>query len=211
MSPDDPVPAWSPRVPQARIRRLYETDARGIYDDELVDDVGYRLLARCESFIRANEAVAGKARCPRCSATIQHSCRKEEVLKCECGWKLTWGEYFKTIQHRQLSGAEVLLQQFREFVAKFPAARTPQDKMSLIDRLIHGFHGLYKTGSPLRPVAVNLIDGRMDEVVAFLDKLAYGEAGTPGLAEARAEWEKCIEKNRDWYPSWRKNRAPERT
>ena len=28
------LPAWAPRVPQAKIRRLYELDAQGIYDDE---------------------------------------------------------------------------------------------------------------------------------------------------------------------------------
>ena len=30
-----------------KIRQFYETDAKGIYDEDLIDDVGYGLLARC--------------------------------------------------------------------------------------------------------------------------------------------------------------------
>src|SRR5689334_11807084 len=38
---------WEPRVPGHRIRRLYETDARGIRDEALLDDVAYALYSRC--------------------------------------------------------------------------------------------------------------------------------------------------------------------
>jgi hypothetical protein len=34
---------WARRVEQEKIRRLYETDARGIVDDELIDEVGYAM------------------------------------------------------------------------------------------------------------------------------------------------------------------------
>ncbi|HUT33282.1 MAG TPA: hypothetical protein VNE39_07380, partial [Planctomycetota bacterium] len=158
--PRDPrLPTWAPCVPQRLIRRLYETDAKGIYDDELIDEVGYALFARCESFITANRAVAGEPPCPLCGQTVP----RQEVLRCPCGWELPWPDYFKTIQHKQLSGAEPVLAQFRDFVAKFPAARTPREKLLLIDRLIHGFHYYYKTQLPTRPVAVNLIEGRLRE------------------------------------------------
>jgi hypothetical protein len=125
------------------------------------------------------------------------------MLRCPCGWTLSWADYFKTIQHKQLSGAEPVLKQFRDFVRAFPPARTPQEKMLLIDRLIHGFHWYYKTSAPTRPVAVNLIEGRLGDVVAFLDRLSCGEKSTPGTRETLAEWDKQIEANRDWYPSRR--------
>jgi len=195
------IPRWAPRVTQREVRRFYETDARGIYDEDIINELGYGLFARCESFINAVEATRGKARCPRCASIIEHTCRKEELLRCACGWELTWGEYFKTIQHRQLSGAEPVLEQFRAFVEAFPSARTPQEKVLLIDRLIHGFHWYYKTKGPTRPVAVNLIEGRMSEVVAFLDSLTYGEKSTPGTMENREEWNRNIEVNREWYSS----------
>jgi hypothetical protein len=204
MTTSNRLPTWAPRVAQRMIRRLYETDAQGIYDLDLIDEVGYGLLARCESFITANRARAGELPCPECGETVQ----REEMLHCPCGWTLPWAAYFKTIQHKQLSGAEPVLVQFRDYVRAFPAARTPQQKMLLIDRLIHGFHWYYKTNGPTRPVAVNLIEGRLGDVVAFLERLSYGEKSTPGTREVLAQWNESIEANRDWYPSRRK--APDR-
>lgn len=198
------IPTWAPRVTQAKIRQFYETDAKGIYDDDLIEEVGYSLLARCQSFVEAKEAVAGRARCPCCSTIIPHTGRKDDLLRCTCGWELTWGEYFKTIQHKQLSGAEPVFEQFNAFIKALPSARTPQEKVLLIDCLIHGFHWYYKTNGPTRPVAVNLIEGSMGEVVAFLDNLNYGEKSTPETAENLAQWNKNIEANRNWYPSRRK-------
>ncbi|TFG72879.1 MAG: hypothetical protein E4H27_01785 [Anaerolineales bacterium] len=200
-------PIWAPRITQREVRRLYETDAKGIYDEDLINEVGYGLLARCQSFIDANEARAGQVRCPRCSSIVTHTCRSEEILRCDCGWELTWGEYFKTIQHVQLSGAEPVLEQFRSFISTFSASRTPQAKMLAIDQLIHGFHWYYKTNNPTRPVAVNLIEGRLSDVVAFLDQLTYGDESTPGLMENYAQWDEKIEMNRNWYASYRERRT----
>jgi len=206
MRPDENTPRWAPRVTQEEIRRLYESDAKGIYDEALIAEVGYGLLARCQSFLDATEAAAGRARCPRCSAIVLHGGGKEELLRCSCGWELPWSEYFKTIQHKQLSGAEPVREQFRAFVAEFPLARTPQERVILIDRLLHGFHWYYKTNGPTRPVAVNLIEGKLSEVVAFLDALTYGEQSTPGTAANYAQWDRNIEANRDWYASRRPKR-----
>jgi len=207
------IPTWAPRVSRKEIRRLYETDAKGIYDEDLINEVGYGLLARCQSFIDANEARAGKARCPNCYAFVTHSCRKEEILQCSCGWELTWGEYFKTIQHAQLSGAEPVLEQFQIFINTFKTAGTPQKKTLAIDGLLHGFHWYYKINSPTRPVAVNLIEGSMSDVVAFLDRLSdgiYNDKSTPGIRENYVEWNRNIEVNRDWYRSRRKKETQQR-
>ncbi len=192
------LPEWAPRVTQAKIRRLYELDALGIHDEELLDEIGYALRARCQSFIAACQAAAGQAACPVCGELIAHNRVKEEVLHCPaCGWELTWGAYFATIQHRQLSGAEPVLALFNEFVARFPAADTPAEKMLAIDTLIHGFHWYYKFG-PTRSVAVNLIEGRLGEVIAFLDQLSLGPESTPGIQEVRAEWQEKIQNTRRW-------------
>ena len=204
MGRNNQLPSWAPRVPQSEIRRLYETDAKGIYDDDLIDKVGYGLLARCESFITANRARAGELPCPQCGRPV----RREDVLHRPCGWELLWADYFKTIQHTQLSGAEPVLKQFEDFVNAFPSARTPREKMLLIDRLIHGFHWYYRrdaksarSDGPTRPVAVNLIEGRLGDVVTFLDSLSYSDRSTPGTKESLAEWSTNIDANRAWYPS----------
>jgi hypothetical protein len=191
-------------VSQGAIRRLYETDARGIYDDELIEEVGRGLAARCRSSIAAVAAVQGQARCPECSGVVAHAGRREELLRCRCGWELSWGDYFATIQRRQLVVAEPVLYRFRSFAQAFPKARAPQQKMMLIDGLIHAFHRYCRTGTPTRPVAVNLIEGRLSEVVAFLEELSRGRRSTRGVAENYGEWDRCIEVNRGWYASRRR-------
>jgi hypothetical protein len=46
---------WAPRVAPEQVRLLYEKDARGFVDDELLDDVGYRLAARCTDILQVSE------------------------------------------------------------------------------------------------------------------------------------------------------------
>jgi hypothetical protein len=185
-------------VPKYKIRRLYETDARGIYDAELIDEVGYGLLARCQAFLDAEEARAGRAKCPACGAIVAHSGDRAEVLRCPCGWTLTWGDYFATIQGKQLSGAEPVRALFRDYVARFSVAPSPRAKMLLIDHLLHGFHWYYKDNTPTRPVAINLIEGRLRDVIAFLDALTYGQESTPGTREAKDRWDERIVPAKRW-------------
>jgi len=192
------LPEWAPRLPQWKIRRLYETDANGIYDQELIEDVGYGLLSRCKSFVAAVEATRGRAVCPLCGALVEHSGDKEQMLRCDCGWELSWWSYFTTIQHKQLSGADPVLALFQDYVDRFPHADSPRAQMLLIDELIHGFHWFYKTNTPTRPVAVNLIEGRLGQVMDFLDELTYGAGSTPGTVETKAQWDVRIQTARSW-------------
>jgi ribosomal protein L37AE/L43A len=191
---------WAPRVPKDFIQRLYEEDALGFVDDELADEVGWRLFARCQSFIQAVEAVSGKVKCPFCQGVINHSNNRDEIIHCsDCDWETTWGAYFATIQHKQLSGGEAVVKFFQEFTRGFPDAQTYQQKMLLIDRLIHGFHIYFKDESPTRTTAVNLIEGNYHEVVDFLDQLTYGSTGTPGTYTIYQEWrQKIDETGKKW-------------
>jgi hypothetical protein len=183
---------WAPRVPQSLIHRLYEMDALGIQDEELIDEVGWRLLARCQSFVSAVEAARGKVLCPACNQEINHEGKPDELLHCQrCGWETTWKAFFKTFQHKQLSGADPVLQLFRIYIRGYPCAASYQQKMLLVDRLIHGFH-IY-LGEPTRTTAVNLIEGRYHEVVNFLDRLSYGQDSTVGIQSVYKDWRQKID------------------
>jgi ribosomal protein L37AE/L43A len=214
MNPSDPLiqsilPEWAPRIRQSLIRRLYETDALGIYDDELLNEVGWGLKARCESFITAVEASRGRVKCPVCGQMVLHHAGKDEILHCAaCGWEIAWQAYFKTFQHKQLSGAEAVLALFQEFMDHFPSAQTGSEKMLLIDRLIHGFHYNLQFGST-RATGVNLIEGNYHDVVDFLDRLTYGEGSTPGTRTVRAEWREIINQTADTWKDERLRREPE--
>jgi hypothetical protein len=185
---------WEPRVRGDRIRRLYETDARGILDEELLDEVAYALFSRCESILTVTEAVRGRVRCPRCAAIcarLRAESRRprQDRLRCpDCAWETVWGDYQRSYQNKRLFGGGAV-DAFRSYVDRFPLVRTPQEKMLLIDRLIHAIHNeLFDR--PQRPAAVNLIDGDVRTVTALLEGLAYGDASTPGTAETKAAWER---------------------
>ena len=62
---------WSSRVPLHKIRRLYESDARGLLNEELLDDVGHALFARCRDILDISQTQRGKVKCPQCGHTIQ--------------------------------------------------------------------------------------------------------------------------------------------
>ena len=68
--------------------------------------------------------------------------------------------------------------------------------MLTIDRLIHEFHYSLRAQPdlPCRPVGVNLIQGKLGDVVRFLDELTYGQRTTEGLEENRAAWLEEMEK-----------------
>jgi len=186
---------WEPRVPQHTIRRLYENDAAGIIDEALIDDVAYSLYARCESIITVTRAEHGEVVCPRCGAVIvRRDGSKAEALRCACGWATTWGEYLVTYQKKQQSGGGAI-GAFREYVARLPGAATARDKMLFIDWLIHEVHRAAPDGHEWdrwRPAACNLIEGRMNELVAFLDDLAGRPARTPEVREAQRSWRASV-------------------
>jgi hypothetical protein len=62
---------WSRRVLPAKIRRLYESDAQGMLDVELLDDVGYAIYVRCRDILEVSEARQGRVKCKRCGHVIQ--------------------------------------------------------------------------------------------------------------------------------------------
>lgn len=178
------APEWSPRLSQKIVARLYGQDSKGIHDEELVDEVGYTILARIDSILTATDAGKGNVTCPMCVEVVV---RTGEQLVCPCGWKGTWYAYLKSYQGKQLS-AGGMRPFFEEFRKAYPGAKGYRQKMVLIDQLIHRHHGELNE-NPTRAGCVNLIGGKLREVVAFLEELTYGEASTPELAEHRQLWD----------------------
>ncbi len=167
-------PQWAPRVKRSLIRRLYEESARGLLDDELVDEVGIALLARCRSILTVTEAVRGRIECPSCAAVFS---RTLPQLRCPaCEWSLAWERYRATYKGRQLFGGAAL-PAFREFSRRYPRAKRVGDKIVLIDTVLHEYHWNLIRGlsepQATRPAAACLVDARgLADVIAFLDELS---------------------------------------
>lgn len=167
---------WAPKVSQSLIRRLYVSEARGILDEDLIDEAGYALVARCDSILRVTRAVRGSLDCPSCGAEVKHGAKAGETIACPCGWSIQWRAFQKTYRGRQLFGGAAV-KAFEDFHRAFPAARTARERILLIDRLIHEFHWNLTRRSPdpeaTRPAAANLIEGKSQaDVIAFLDELS---------------------------------------
>ena len=188
-------PTWAGRIPRHKIAELYRKDALGIRDEELIDEVGIGLLVRIEHIFRAREANSGLASCPVCRQGIEHDFEPEFLLRCEsCNWELAWLEYQKSYQGKHLiaSGMTAFL---KEYVAKYRVARSPQEKMILIDTLIHRYHWELE-GDLSGPGARDLIGGKPQEVIDFLNQLSYGTRSNPEILATRQEWLDKVRKSR---------------
>ena len=188
--PEQPTdrPRWVGRVPRHKIARLYEQDAKGIVDEDLIDEIGISFLARCQSMMMADEVHEGKALCAGCDSIIYHS-GKDEMLRCpDCGWEIRWVDYANSARHKKLGlgGIEPFI---REYLEQYPKAKTPRQKMIQIDNIIHRYHQEL-IGNAGRPSAVNLIGGKVWEVMDFLTTLAYSDQSTPGLQQNYNRWKK---------------------
>lgn len=93
--PEGPIlPRWAPRVPRNKIWRLYQSDARGIRDEELVNDVGITMLLRVQSCLVVSEAQRGRVTCPQCGASFDRKMgprrsSEPDILRCPgCDWQL---------------------------------------------------------------------------------------------------------------------------
>ena len=168
----------------------------GRQDEELLDDVGWALLARIRDCLVVTEAHRGRVQCPICGEVIEraHGHRERtprEKLACPEGhWSMTWEEYHRSYRKKHL-GSAGLETFFREFAEQYPRAKTYQEKMVLVDTLLHRYH--WELEADLGgPGAVNLIGGTRYEVIAFLNQLTYGEHTTPGLTETKARWLKAL-------------------
>lgn len=209
---------WAHRVPRDLIRRLYEGEAKGQLDEALLDDVGTRFALRCESILTLAEATQGRIACPRCAAAgtrtvvIRASQDGAEPLRCDtCGWATTWSAYYRRCMHRQLSegGAKSV---FQAFLAAWRAAKTSEKKMIAVDQVIHAFHAYLmqhrRTGeqrrNPTRAVAVNLIEGKLHEVVALLEDLAGHAPRLPELSASLTSWRSRMHESREHvFRDWR--------
>jgi hypothetical protein len=185
---------WAPRLSGGKLKRLYQSDASGILDEELLDEVGTMLYQRCRSILDVRAAKAGRVRCQACDQAGRETwierarLRKKDwdscVIQCPvCGWQVIWSDFIRSFKRHQLNSGGAL-PAFEHFVAVYPGLRGSSEKMLAIDRLIHAFHFSVreKPDLPSRPVGPNLIKGKLEEVITLLDDLA-ASPNRPGEQE----------------------------
>ena len=162
---------WAERLPRNLIRRLYESDAKHIQDNELADEVGYGLYARSKNLIEINRThESGMIYCKSCENKIYKS--DGDIYKCTCGWSVSQSEYHLSYKGKQF--ISISATQFAdEFMRKWEMAKDNYaDKMMAIDYLIHRFHDEF-TDCTTRPAAINFIEGKAEDIIDLILELAY--------------------------------------
>jgi hypothetical protein len=170
----------------AKISKPYHGVGRGLIDRDLINEIGYALLTRCESIIEVTDASRGSVKCPGCRQVVRYVA-KAGLLTCfSCGWECSWPEYHKTYRQKQLHAGSI--EAFvRDFVVEFPAATSEGARLILIDTLIHRYHGENQV-FPTRAGAANLIERKLADTLAFLDQLSFGDTVPPEILETRRGW-----------------------
>jgi len=97
---------WQKKVRQELIARLYNQSASGIIDDDLADEVGCALYARCESIVSVTNGYERNClQCPKCGADVPLT---ENAFNCACGFHATWEEFRSSHKGKQLYAANAL-------------------------------------------------------------------------------------------------------
>ncbi len=186
---------WNGRLAPYKLRDLYENDAAGMHDEELLDDVATTFYARCISISAVTKAHFGDITCAACLDNFRRDgWDKELTMTCpECGWACTWGDYLRSYQKRQLFGGNAQTEYWK-FLDDYPLTQGYTEKMKAVDRVVHAFHQNLKNDVIGRSAAVNLVEGSMKVVLDLLDSLDVGAASTEGVAETWESYDKTVEK-----------------
>jgi ribosomal protein L37AE/L43A len=175
-------------LPTGKLIRLYEANAAGLLDDELLDDVGWRLWDRLSDVVRVTN---GRVRCPGCGTEFRVRTPergREDVVPCPgCDWTVTDRAWHKSWEHRDLNG---VCPEFPRYVDEWPAARSARDRMLLIDEVVHALHVASRDDIPGNFAARNFLEGSRPKIVALLEELAYGP-GSQVAEGARARWQEA--------------------
>jgi hypothetical protein len=170
------------------LKRLYALDAQGIHDLDLCDEVGTTLFARCQAYILVSR---GEVRCPRCGTMFQVARDGQSQCPADtCRWTTTHARYRESIRNHYAFPGRAMTA-YRSFYERYPKAKSYQQKILLIDQLVHSFHVSEATGEPAKSVASKLFEGNKKTVVAFLDALSARDP------EAKERWRRDVAKTID--------------
>lgn len=160
---------WPSKLDIFKLKRLYKLDAKGIQDISLADEIGLTLYLRCkygkEDMERMEKYII---RCHNCGKELDG---KEDFRQCNCGYQYSYKEYRRSYcKNNMPSGAAAKV--FEEFIVKWSLSKSYNEKMILIDALLHEFHLSLISGVVHRPVAMNFMDGTRRQVESIIYDLA---------------------------------------
>lgn len=160
---------WPAKLDIYKLNKLYLLDAKGLHDETLADEIGLTLYLRCKYGKEDMDRMERNA--IRC-----HGCNKElsgesDFRQCSCGRQYSYKEYRRSFRRNNMpTGAAA--KTFIAFMQDWTTAKNYEEKIILIDTLLHEFHVSMISGTTHRPVAMNFIDGSRSRVDEIINNLA---------------------------------------
>ena len=200
---------WSKRLPLDKLKRLYLSQADGLLDEELLEDVAVTLYLRCKDIIAVDKSKHGEVRCPFCYDTglketfikinRDESGKIIDKLQCdECLNMFSYAEYKLCYKKEQLNmgGAG---DAFKRYINEYERPALPAKRMLQIDRLIHEFHYSLKSkpDQPTRSVGPNLLAAKLTAAMKFLDELSGITGDNDELKNTAENWQ--TERDKLWW------------
>ena len=197
---------WSKRLPLNKLKQLYLSQAHGLLDEELLEDVAVTLYLRCKDIIAVDKSKHGEVRCPFCyeieMKEIYIKVNRDEYgrildkLQCnECSAEFSYAEYKLCYKRQQLNmgGAG---EAFKRYISEYERPTLPEKRMLQLDRLIHEFHYSLKSSpeQPTRSVGPNLLGANLTVAMKFLDELSGITGDNEELKNTVENWR--IEKDK---------------
>jgi len=162
---------WTPKVSRRRLLQLYNGEAQGRLDEELLDDIGFTFYSRCKQAEDTREHMdRGLLICHNCGAVLSPGSYTGAVT-CACGYSYTYREYRRSCNAANMPGGRAT-PVFRDFAERWPLCRGGKAKMLLIDWLVHECHVTVMSGARGRTVCANLIEGTLPQLREMLETLA---------------------------------------
>lgn len=160
---------WPEKLDIYKLNKLYMLDAKGIHNEVLADEIGLTLYLRCkygkEDMERKRKNVI---RCHGCGNELAGN---DDFRQCNCGRQYSYREYWRSFCRNNMpAGAAAGI--FASFIQKWSGAGNYNEKIVLIDTLLHEFHLSLISGATHRPVAMNFIDGTRKSVEQIINNLA---------------------------------------
>lgn len=168
---------WCKKVSRSDLFRLYQGEAKGLLDEDLLEDIGLTFYTRCTQAKEARELMEkGHMLCLHCGAVLGVGIERQAVLGnepvyCECGYSYTYREYRRSCNAVNMPGGRAT-PKFEGFIKEWTLCKDASQKMMQIDRLIHECHVTLMSGAQGRSVCINLIEGSLKQIADLIVKLA---------------------------------------
>jgi len=174
---------------------MYATETQGRLDEELVEKVGYSLHQRCRSILMVTGGE--QVDCPACNFEIVSNrgrwSRQNPVVCPVCDWSATYGEWRDSWRHRDLVGGNAV-KVIQAYYMIYLKVITPEQRLLMIDQLLHAFHWSTRHQRLHAPAAKLLIQGDLEEVLAFMDELAGMEFKRKDLNLTKEEYQLTLDR-----------------